>query len=199
MSKTSSRSVPLILRVQPLYALIFFVMFVAFWRHHEQYVYLQNTTSKISKTITDTKNTARNTISGEPIRIVIPQLSIDNNIIKGTYNSHSLVWTLSNYDAIYDSSSILPNNKTGETIIYGHIYGSIFGNLLNANRSDVAYVYTNNKHVFVYSYKSNTVVKPTNTSILYTHSKKPILVLITCDNWYATSRKVVIFNLVGYK
>jgi hypothetical protein len=55
---------------------------------------------------------------GEPVRLQIPALKIDLNVIDGYYNKNSKTWTLTKDMAQYATITPQPNNQEGNTFIY---------------------------------------------------------------------------------
>lgn len=121
------------------------------------------------------------TISGRPIRIVIPGSSLDLTVDPGYYNSDTGEWTLSGYHAQFAMSSTLANDQGGETFIYGHNNNYVFG-ALRHNTPAVgaeAFIYTDNGHIFAYKFTDAKSVQPDDVSVL-NYAGAPILVIQTC-------------------
>lgn len=133
-------------------------------------------------------------VEGTPSRIVFPDLNIDKTVIPGTFNETTRSWTLSNYDAQFATITSLPNNKTGNTFIYGHNNLRTFGKLLDAQLGIEALVTTTNGHVFHYRLVSKSDVQPSDTTFLATH-KSPILTVQTCSGLWSETRRMFVFEL----
>jgi LPXTG-site transpeptidase (sortase) family protein len=136
-------------------------------------------------------------IQGQPTRILIPSLSIDLPVVPQSYSPITRTWPVATADANYAANTAPINNTNGETLIYGHSSRHVFGQLLKMRPSEVAYVYTNNGHVFKYSYVGSQDVTPTQLSIIDDMAKAPAgLKLITCDGDYFQYRYLMSLKLV---
>jgi LPXTG-site transpeptidase (sortase) family protein len=135
-------------------------------------------------------------ISGKPTHITIQTVNIDLNVIPGYYYPSTKSWTLSDYNAQWGTITDQPNNKGGDTFIYGHALMNVFGRLPQIKPGAQAVVITDNGHTFTYTYRANTIVPPTNTS-LFTYQGKPILILQTCSGAWYQNRQLFVFDLSG--
>ncbi len=120
-------------------------------------------------------------ISGLPIRLVIPDSSIDLPLHPGYYDSASNTWSLSGYYAQFAMISTLANNTAGQTFVYGHNNDFVFGALRHQTPAvgAIAFVYTSNGHIFEYAFTAATSLGPTDTSIL-SYVGSPELLIQTC-------------------
>lgn len=121
------------------------------------------------------------TISGRPVRIVIPDSGVDLPVDPGYYDAATDSWTLSGYHAQFAMSSTLANNRAGETFLYGHNNNYVFGALRHntpAGGSE-ALIYTDNGHIFAYRFMGSESVGPDDVSVL-SYSGSPILTIQTC-------------------
>lgn len=137
------------------------------------------------------------TITGIPIRIVIPSAVIDLPLDPGVYNSTTGQWSLSQVHAQYAVITAPANNEAGTTFVYGHGTHAIFGKIgLNPPPAGtIAYLYTNNNHVFSYTLQSVHAMQPTNTSILdNTSDGPPRLIIQTCTGIFSQWRTMFIFS-----
>lgn len=131
---------------------------------------------------------AKAVISGKPVRIVIPDSGIDLPVDEGYYNSAERSWTLSGYHAHFAMVSSPANDAGGDTFIYGHNNNYVFGPLRHAapEPGATALLYTDNGHVFSYSFQSSVSLNPDDTLIL-DYKGPPILTIQTCtgsvDEW----------------
>lgn len=132
-------------------------------------------------------------IKGHPVRIVAPSVGVDMPIVDGFYDAASGDWTLNDDKAQFASMTAEPNNKTGQTFIYGHATQRVFGKLLNMHAGDQAYVFTSNGYKFVYTLKNTEVVTPQNTGIL-SYTGAPRLLLQTCVGTFSENRKFFILE-----
>lgn len=127
------------------------------------------------------KTASSDVIAGRPIRLVIPDSAIDVPLDEGYYDASTGTWTLSGYYAEFAMVSALANNIGGETFIYGHNNDFVFGSLRH-NTPPIgaeALIYTDNGHIFEYSFASVTSLSPSDTSVL-SYSGPPILLIQTC-------------------
>lgn len=137
-------------------------------------------------------------VSGHPTRITVPNLGIDLKVIDGTYNARNGAWTLTDYAAQYALPSTLPNNKSGNTLIYGHATKEIFEPLLKATPGTEAHVYTAEGYVFTYVFTSSEAVKPTTTDVFqYTGASR--LTLQTCTGTWSQNRQLHYFSFKKYE
>lgn len=121
-------------------------------------------------------------ISGKPTRIVINEYGIDLPVDEGFYDESSNSWTLSESHAQFAMMTFLANNISGNTLIYGHGTDQVFGQLneLKPTATTTALVYTDNNHLFSYSFQSMLDYTPEDTSI-FSYSGPPILTIQTCS------------------
>lgn len=122
-------------------------------------------------------------ITGTPVRIVVPSTDTDLQVDQGNYNSIDQTWTLSGYNAQFATPSMPPNDKQGNTLIYGHNNKYVFGPLKKLVAGDVAELFTDNGHTFFYTFDKSESVKPDNM-IVFQYQGPPTLVIQTCTgNW----------------
>ncbi|NCU41016.1 sortase [Candidatus Saccharibacteria bacterium] len=134
-------------------------------------------------------------ISGDPSRITIPNLGVDKQVLPGIFDINSQTWSLSGSNAHYATVTSQPNNKAGNTFIYGHNNMQVFGKLLDAPLGTEALVTTSNSHVFRYVLRQITDVPPTDTTYLGP-STSPILTIQTCSGLWSENRRMFVFDLV---
>jgi LPXTG-site transpeptidase (sortase) family protein len=133
-------------------------------------------------------------ITGEPTHIQLPRENISIDIEPGYYNQKSGAWTLSITKAEYATVTPMPNNKEGNTFIYGHNRMSVFQKLLNAKPGDQAIITTANNHTFTYRMMSVHDTKPNDVS-LFNYKGDPILTLQTCSGLWYQNRRMFVFSL----
>lgn len=153
------------------------------------------TTSETASAPTEVvkEEVAPDSISGHPVRVVAPTVGVDMNVVDGFYNRDKNEWTLNDDKAMFGTMTTEPNNKSGQTFIYGHATQKVFGKLLNMHAGDQVEVYTSNGYKFTYTLKETEVVTPQNTGILaYTGS--PRLLLQTCVGTFSENRKFFILD-----
>jgi LPXTG-site transpeptidase (sortase) family protein len=134
------------------------------------------------------------TISGIPVHIDVPSVSISLNVIPGYYYSSSKTWTLSLSSAQYAVMTAPANNKSGDTFIYAHYRKGLFLTLPKIQPGATALVTTSNGHVFTYTFRASTVTTPEDTS-LFSYQGKPILILQTCSGSHFQNRQLFTFDL----
>jgi hypothetical protein len=120
-------------------------------------------------------------ISGRPVRIVLPASNVDLPVDEGYYDSQTGGWTLSGYRAQFAMISTLANNVAGDTFIYGHNNDHVFGALRHVTPAPgaQALIYTDNGHIFEYSFVKSFSLAPDETSVL-SYSGPPIMTIQTC-------------------
>lgn len=120
-------------------------------------------------------------ISGLPVRIVIPSDGVDLPVDPGYYNATTNAWTLSGYRAQFAMISTVANNLSGDTFIYGHNNDYVFGALRHVTPAPgaTALIYTDNGHIFAYSFVSSVSLGPDDTSVL-SYQGPPMLTIQTC-------------------
>lgn len=133
-------------------------------------------------------------ISGHPAHIEFPQRNISVGVAPGYFNPSSKSWTLSNDKAHFATVTPEPNNKTGNTFIYGHNIPEIFGRLTEAALGDTATITTTNGHTFTYKLVAIRDVDPNDTSAIQDH-KAPILTVQTCSGLWFENRRMFTFEL----
>jgi len=123
-----------------------------------------------------------------PIRITISAVGIDLPIYTATIKNN--VWQTTDLGASYLTSSPLPG-ATGNSIVYGHNWTSLFGKLVNARVGDkVVITYPDHTtKTFVIAYTS--VVTPDEGSILDRTDDKRIT-LYTCTGLFDSKRFVAV-------
>lgn len=136
-------------------------------------------------------------VSGLPVKIVIPSVGIDIPVVDGYYFPHSTNWSVALTKANYDISTPAPNNKHGTTYIYGHWSPQVFGPTAKMIPGNLAYVYTSNNHIFSYKFEYKKVTRETDSAVLADFSKKPGLVLMTCQGMWAQNRRFMYFTFVS--
>ncbi|MBA3757416.1 sortase [Candidatus Saccharibacteria bacterium] len=132
-------------------------------------------------------------ISGTPVHISIPDVSIDLNVVPGFYNPDKKSWTLSLKNAHFATITSKSNNKEGNTFIYAHNRKGVFNSLPKILPGAQAVVKTDSGHSFVYTFESSTITSPEDTS-LFQYKGKPILVLQTCTGAWYQDRQLFVFN-----
>lgn len=133
-------------------------------------------------------------IKGMPVHIEVPSVKVSVDVAPGYYDKSTKTWTLSKDKAHFATITSEPNNKTGNTFIYGHNRWQVFTALLDTKIGDKAMVKTANGHTFTYTLRSISDVDPSDTSYLADH-KSPILTVQTCSGFWYEHRHMLIFDL----
>lgn len=137
-------------------------------------------------------------IKGEPTHITFPSVDTSVDVAPGYFDAGSNSWTLSKDKAHFATVSDEPNNKTGNTFIYGHNRWAVFTKLLDLKVGDQATLTTANGHTFTYTLRDIVDIQPNDTSYLNTH-KSPILTVQTCSGLWYENRRMFTFDLVEAK
>jgi sortase A len=122
-----------------------------------------------------------------PVSISIPSLKISLPVYPATIEKGK--WQDTKNGVSYLTSSSIPGS-TGNSILYGHNWPSLLGNLTKIKPGDKIFVTLNEKGMQVYTVKYITVVTPDQTHILDTTSDSR-LTLYTCTGFLDSKRFVV--------
>jgi LPXTG-site transpeptidase (sortase) family protein len=143
------------------------------------------------------KNSDKRAIQGTPNRILVPRLAIDLPVVGQSYSNVTKTWPVATNEANYAKETALVNNTKGESLIYGHDTHNVFGPLTGLKAGDLVYVYTENGHIFKYSYTGAQDVTPNKISIIDDMAKASAgLKLITCSGDYFQYRHLMSLKLV---
>jgi sortase A len=151
-------------------------------------LYLHEAPAQLSFTNYYVRPTVTLSEKNAPVRITIPSVGINLPIYKATIVNH--VWPTTDVGASYLTTSPIPGN-TGNSIIYGHNWVSLFGPLVNSKVGDkVIITYPDNKKkTFVIEYTSE--VSPDTSTILAPSTDKRIT-LYTCTGLFDSKRFVAV-------
>jgi len=138
-------------------------------------------------------NHAEGDPAGRPVRIVIPALKISVPIVNGYYDEKK-GWTLTNDSAQFATITPEPNEKGGNTFIYGHNQTPIFGHLPKIKAGQEAMIFTDSGHRFTYTFVSARETSPYDNS-LFLYEGAPILTLQTCSGIFSQNRELFTFVL----
>lgn len=130
-----------------------------------------------------------------PDRIIITSVGINVQIVPAAFDYSKKIWPVSQNAAQFVTLSALPNNQSGNTFIYAHNSGSLFGPTKNIKTGDLAYLQTQNGYVFEYVYQNDELVVPTDISVLK-FSGDPSLTVLTCAGSWDNQRRLLHFKLV---
>ncbi len=155
------------------------------------YIWLRNDASRLAFNNYHYTKSAITTTNNPPQRIVIKDLQIDLPLVPSTI--HNNKWDTTNDGASYLISSPIPG-EDGNSIIYGHNWASLFGNLVSAKPGQevlIAFADGSKKN-FIIEYTST--VSPDQASILAS-SKDKRITLYTCTGFLDSKRFVVVAKL----
>jgi len=169
-----------------------------FWHQTRQITEAAVASSPTQTVTTPTVVTAPKIITGKPVRLLIPSLGMDLSVADGVYDPRTGQWTLSTSQVHYALMTVQPNDKQGNTLIYGHYRPEVFAALHTIQPGATAQVVTANGYTFTYTFKNSTVVNPADTSIL-SYEGRPMLTLQTCTGAFMQNRQLFSFDLVGIK
>jgi LPXTG-site transpeptidase (sortase) family protein len=137
-------------------------------------------------------------ITGHPVAISIPSLNINLSVIDGTHNPRSGEWTLTTDKAQFATITTPPNNKTGNTLIYGHYRPEVFAYLHLIKPGGQAIITTDNGYKFTYNFINSQAVDPADTAI-FKYKGAPRLTIQTCSGAFMQHRQLYYFKLSGYE
>ncbi|MES2876580.1 MAG: sortase [Patescibacteria group bacterium] len=132
---------------------------------------------------------------GQPVRVVVPDLSIDVSVEQGSFDPASQEWSLSDQLAYHATASVPVNDSNGATLIYGHAQAQMFEPLVHTSSGMRAEVYTDNSKIFVYEFAAMREVMPTDVSV-FTDAGPPTLVMQTCSGPLDAYRALYSFSFV---
>lgn len=138
------------------------------------------------------------TISGEPVHIEFPGRNVSVDVVPGYYNAATGEWNVSKDKAHFATITALPNNKTGNTFIYGHNRWQVFTALLDSQVGDQALLTTANGHVFRYTLTAINDTNERDTSYLQP-TEKPTLTVQTCSGVHYEYRRMLTFSFQEVK
>lgn len=136
-------------------------------------------------------------ITGKPVRLIIPGLAMDLQVIDGEYSKTTGAWTLTNDKAQFAVPSAQPNNESGDTFIYGHYRREVFARLHTITPGSQAIIETDNGYRFTYTFTATEAIQPTNTDI-FTYDGPPQLTIQTCSGAWFQNRQFFYFTYSGY-
>jgi LPXTG-site transpeptidase (sortase) family protein len=137
-------------------------------------------------------------VTGKPVRIAIPSLGLDLDVIDGTYNTRTGAWTLTKDKAQFATPSTQPNNEEGNTLIYGHYRREVFASLHTIQPGAQAIVTTDNGYQFTYTFTESETVDPSNVDI-FNYEGAPRLTVQTCTGAFFEHRQFFYFKYDGFK
>jgi len=120
-------------------------------------------------------------------RLIIPSLNIDVEIIPSKITNNN--WEETDRGISHLSSSPFPGEK-GNSILYGHNWANLLGNLTRIKPGAEIRIVSSNKEKKVFIAKYVSVVGPNDTEILFNTNDSRIT-LYTCTGFLDTKRFVV--------
>lgn len=132
-------------------------------------------------------------ISGNPTRLVIESLGIDLQVAPGTYDQNTKNWSLSLDKAHFADVTAAPNNKGGNSFIYGHNRKGVLNSLPSIKMNQEVKVYSDNDLIFTYTFVGAVEVPPNDTSI-FNYQGEPILTIQTCSGSFYQNRQLFTFT-----
>lgn len=123
-----------------------------------------------------------------PVALTIHDLSIHVPIIPTEITNSN--WPTTDKGVSYVTSSPVPG-ETGNSVIYGHNFKNILGDLPNAKPGQEVIVTFSNNSKKYFTVEYTAIVKPTQTDILKQSRDKRITVY-TCTGFFDTQRFVVV-------
>ncbi len=149
-----------------------------------------------STPIADAPKPVPQAISGRPVHLSIPSLKISLTVIDGHYYPSSGQWTLTRDKAQYALPSVMPNDRSGNTLIYGHYRREVFARLHTIKPGAKAIVTTDNHYQFTYTFTGSESFSPTDASV-FAYEGKPRLTLQTCSGAWMQHRQMYYFSFGG--
>lgn len=138
-------------------------------------------------------------VTGKPVLITFSRIDVSVAVAAGHYDQKTNTWTLASDKAFYADNAALPNNKSGNTFVYGHNRWQVFTKLLQAKPGDTATVATDNGHTFTYTLRDIADTTPDDVSYLNRDSEKPILTVQTCVGVNYEKRRMLTYVLTEVK
>ena len=174
-------------------ARLFILVGIAFYSYALYHIALRENPSRLSfdtytyaqsETSSDTKQTKEQL----PVRITSQAVGIDTPIYPAVVNNN--VWETTKAGASYITTSPLPGQK-GNSVMYGHNWSNIFGNLTKAKIGQEITVTFGNGTIETFEVAYISEVSPEASSIL-APSQDNRLTLYTCSGFLDTKRYVVV-------
>lgn len=132
-------------------------------------------------------------VSGTPIKLLIPAIGFDKEIVPGIYEEEAKNWQVLPRDIHFAETSRFANNHSGNTLIYAHNNRYAFGPLKQLQTDDKAQVITDNGYRFIYRLLQTTDHVPSDISI-FSYDGAPLLTLMTCSGAFNEIRTFYTFE-----
>lgn len=127
-------------------------------------------------------------VSHVPVRLSIPHLGIDTMIFPGKITHKT--WEMTKQGVSYLVSSPLPGEK-GNSILYGHNFPSILGNLPQAKTGETVTIIFGDGKRKEFTIVYTAIISPEQIHILSNTSDRR-LTIFTCTGWLDSQRFVVV-------
>ena len=189
------RKTPLLVKVVSLYVVAFVPLHFFVLNPPVRALDTNTYITEIVKTEV-TRKVEPETVQGAPKRLRIPSVGINLPIEDGLYNYETDTWTLSRTAVHYAVMTSPPNNKAGNTLIYGHNNRNVLAPTRDIRTGDKLQIVAKDGTVFTYRYVADIKVDPSDTSILAVDPNKPQLTLLTCDGLFYEKRRLMHFEFV---
>jgi sortase A len=122
-----------------------------------------------------------------PVNITMPTIGINLHVIPAKVTGD--VWPTTDNGASYLLSSPIPG-ETGNSVIYGHNWMSLFGKIVDLKKGDEIDIQLADKTVRKFRVINTTEVSPSDTQILAPTDNR-VLTLYTCSGFLDSKRYVV--------
>ena len=193
---TTVTKTPLILKVVSLYVILASQLWLG------GYVMRQLNTVPVAQSFPVSqpiavKTTDQPLISGQPAQLSIDRIGVKLAVLEGAYDTERDDWTLSDDAAHFATMTTVPNDKQGNTFIYGHNTAAVLEPVKDITVGDILTLTTTNGHVFTYAYVDDVSVEPNQTDVLRPDSVEPKLTLMTCQGIFSETRRIMHFSFVG--
>ncbi len=165
------------------------------------YYWLQNRHAFASGTVVQAApqpNPGPTLVQGKPAKLIIKSLNMNLKVVDGIYNQNNGSWTLSLDKAHFALPSVMPNNESGNTLIYGHYRPEVFAYLHLIQPGAKAQIITENGYIFSYTFTGSKNYNPSDTSI-FAYQGPPQLTIQTCSGSWFQNRQLFTFKYNGYK
>lgn len=126
----------------------------------------------------------------------MPSVDLEVAIIDGVIDVSTQTWTLTKNKAQFAVITTPPNNKEGNTFIYGHNRKEVFSKLLHVRDGAEAHIKTENGLTFTYDFRDRRTTSPDDVAI-FAYKGAPILTLQTCTGLFFQNRDFFTFGFKG--
>jgi LPXTG-site transpeptidase (sortase) family protein len=124
----------------------------------------------------------------KPVKIIVPSLNIENVIYSSKIENNK--WEATTKGISYLSTSPVPG-QNGNSILYGHNWPSLLGNLSSIKPGDTIIITSDHGKKLVFEVEYTSVVTPDDVSVL-SQTKDKRITLYTCIGFLDSHRFVVV-------